>query len=150
MQRKEENKQERIMSNLVYTNNHDVPRLLSKVTEWAQDRNIIKGSTAQVQFKKYLEESIELFATLNPELTPFQITNEIGRMVDDLYRDGRIKKAPKGKTIKDDIGDCIVVLDIMAEQEGLVVGDCLGHAYDDIKDRKGEMRNGVFIKEQDL
>ena len=138
------------MSNLVYTNNHDVPRLLSKVTEWAQDRNIIKGSTAQVQFKKYLEESIELFATLNPELTPFQITNEIGRMVDDLYRDGRIKKAPKGKTIKDDIGDCMVVLNNLALMSDTTLEECAAHAWNDIKDRKGFMNeHGVFIKEGD-
>jgi hypothetical protein len=137
------------VSNLVYTNNHDVPRLLSKVTEWAQDRNLINGSTPQVQYKKFLEESIELFATLNPELTPCQIVTELEQMIHDLYFDGRIKQAPKGKTVKDDVGDCIVVLDIIAEQEGLLIGDCLGHAYDDIKDRTGKMIDGVFVKEAD-
>ena len=28
--------------------------------------------------------------------------------------------------------------------------DCVQHAYDQIKDRKGVMREGVFIKEEDL
>ena len=37
---------------------------------------------------------------------------------------------------------------LFAEQHGLTVQDCLEHAYNDIKDRKGTMVDGVFIKEE--
>lgn len=30
------------------------------------------------------------------------------------------------------------------------IEDCIQQAYDEIKDRKGKMVNGVFVKEEDL
>ena len=39
---------------------------------------------------------------------------------------------------------------ILSMQLGLNIGDCIKDAYDEIKDRKGKMVNGVFVKEQDL
>ena len=41
----------------------------------------------------------------------------------------------------------MVVLAIIAEQHDLTVSQCLEHAYNDIKDRKGMMIDGVFVKE---
>ena len=38
----------------------------------------------------------------------------------------------------------------MALQHGLTLSECLEHAYNDIKDRKGIMKDGIFIKENDL
>ena len=38
----------------------------------------------------------------------------------------------------------------IANNSGNTLKDCLEIAYDDIKDRKGKMKNGVFIKESDL
>ena len=52
--------------------------------------------------------------------------------------------------VKDSIGDIVVVLTILARQEGLEILDCVERAYDEIKDRKGKMVNGVFIKESDM
>ena len=56
----------------------------------------------------------------------------------------------KGKDISDDIGDMIVVLINIAERNNLTLQDCLLKAWEDIKDRKGKMVDGVFIKEADL
>ena len=36
------------------------------------------------------------------------------------------------------------------ERNGLSMEHCLEVAYDDIKDRKGKMIDGVFVKEADL
>lgn len=138
------------MSNLIYTMNHDVPRLLSKFISWAQDRKIIKGATAQQQFPKLLEEVIELYATLHPEKNKGQIVGGIGLIIDDLYMKDKINQAPPGKKITDDVGDCTVVLTIMAEQKGLTMQECMTCAWYDIKDRGGEMQNGIFVKESDL
>lgn len=43
----------------------------------------------------------------------------------------------------------IEALDIAAVANGLDLVECLQSAYDTIKDRKGQMVNGVFIKEED-
>ena len=56
----------------------------------------------------------------------------------------------KGKDIRDDIGDMMVVLINIATRNKLSMEECLQVAYDDIKDRKGKMVDGVFIKESDL
>ena len=56
----------------------------------------------------------------------------------------------KGRDIRDDIGDMMVVLINIAERNKLTLAECLKVAYDDIKDRKGKMIDGVFVKESDL
>ena len=50
--------------------------------------------------------------------------------------------------MSDDIGDIIVVLINIAERNGLTIAECLQQAYGDIKDRKGKMVDGIFIKEE--
>ena len=54
------------------------------------------------------------------------------------------------RDIADDIGDMIVVLINIAERNGLTLEDCMQRAWEDIKDRKGKMIDGIFIKEGDL
>ena len=56
----------------------------------------------------------------------------------------------KGRDISDDIGDMMVVLINIATRNNLTITECLVAAYDDIKDRKGKMVDGVFVKEADL
>ena len=55
----------------------------------------------------------------------------------------------KGKDIRDDIGDMMVVLINIMVRNNLTMKECLSVAYDDIKDRKGKMVDGIFIKEGD-
>jgi len=59
-----------------------------------------------------------------------------------------LKGKPTGELEKE-IGDMIVVLTILAAQNGLRFDDCANAAYHKIKDRKGRMENGVFIKQGD-
>ena len=108
-------------TNKIYVNNHHVPQQLSNIVYWAHDRNIIEGGNAKDQCLKLVQE--------------------VGELSDSLC---------KGKSPIDDIGDCMVVLAIIAEQHGLTISNCLEHAYNDIKDRKGRMIDGVFVKEADL
>jgi hypothetical protein len=44
----------------------------------------------------------------------------------------------------------IVVLINIAERNKLSISSCLEQAWNDIKDRKGKMVDGVFVKEADL
>lgn len=62
--------------------------------------------------------------------------------------------AAKARGRKDEleveIGDVFVSLNILAMQEGTSIERCVEKAYEKIKDRKGEMVDGVFVKEDDL
>lgn len=44
---------------------------------------------------------------------------------------------------------CINLM-IISLFEGLCFKECVQHAYDQIKDRKGKMIDGMFVKEEDL
>lgn len=138
------------VSNKVYTHNHNVPNQFAKIAQWHEDRNLINGATDNSQFMKLLEEVVELFATLNPTYTSTTIKDLLKLTIDGLYDSKRIKQAPEGKTIEDDVGDINVVLINLLERNGFTMQQCLEVAWDDIKDRKGKMIDGVFVKEADL
>ena len=44
----------------------------------------------------------------------------------------------------------MVVLINIAERNDISITECLEQAYNDIKDRKGRMVDGIFVKEDDL
>ena len=93
------------------------------IRQWAIDRNLIDGSSPAAQMIKLREEVNELAdAIANDDDAEFQ----------------------------DAIGDCFVVLTIMAAQKDFFIEDCIAGAYEEIKDRKGRMIDGVFVKEADL
>jgi|TARA_B100001094_G_scaffold1339_1_gene1192 NTP pyrophosphatase (non-canonical NTP hydrolase) len=94
---------------------------VNNIKRWHHDRNLIDGSDDKSQFAKLIQEA--------------------GELSDNIC---------KGKDISDDIGDMIVVLINIAERNDLSLTECVRQAWDDIKDRKGQMRDGVFIKEEDL
>lgn len=55
----------------------------------------------------------------------------------------------KGSEADDAIGDMVVVLTILSSQRGVSIETCIENAWQEIKDRKGRMVNGVFVKEGD-
>lgn len=97
--------------------------LTEKIRQWGIDRNIIGGSTSSAQFIKTVEE--------------------LGELAGGLARSDKAK-------IKDGLGDLYVTMVLLAENEGLHIEDCVDAAYEEIKDRKGRMINGVFVKEADI
>ena len=90
------------------------------IGQWHRDRNLIDGSSDKDQYMKLIQEA--------------------GELSDNLC---------KGKDIKDDIGDMMVVLINIMVRNNLTMNECLSVAYNDIKDRKGKMVDGVFVKEGD-
>jgi len=90
------------------------------IKKWHHDRNLIDGANDKDQLAKLIQE--------------------MGELSDNIC---------KGRDIKDDIGDMIVVLINIAERNNLSITECLDQAYNDIKDRKGRMIDGVFVKEGD-
>ena len=49
---------------------------------------------------------------------------------------------------KMELGDCLVVCTIIAMKLGSNVEECMGMAYEKIKNRKGKTEGGVFVKEE--
>lgn len=78
-----------------------------------------------------------------PEKQMLKLVEEIGELAEGLAK-GNLDE------VIDSIGDSYVVLTILAMQLDLNIEDCIAAAYDEIKDRKGAMKNGVFVKEADL
>jgi len=92
-----------------------------KVIQWSEARKIIPNSTPEAQFIKLQEE------------------------VDEL-RDALFAK-DKHDAI-DAIGDCTVVLLNICALLDVNFTDCLAHAYNEIKDRKGYLnKDGIFVKQ---
>ena len=131
----------------------ELTRLLSKTIQWHHDRDTINGATDWTQSGKLLEEFIELIAAQYYEKSPEQIANTMHEMVDDLLLRGRIKSVSfddRESAKLDAVGDMMVVLANIAERNQSSLETCLSIAYNEIKDRSGVMRNGMFIKEADL
>lgn len=89
------------------------------IRDWAQVRGIYNSGDSKTQFAKLVEE--------------------VGELAQGILKDDKAE-------IKDAIGDIIVVITNLAHLEQMKVEDCITSAYDEIKDRKGSMKNGTFIK----
>jgi len=95
--------------------------MISRIRSWHYARNLIEGSTDKDQVLKLMQE--------------------LGELSDSVC---------KGKDIRDDLGDMLVVMINIMERNNINIKDCLETAWMDIKDRKGKMVDGIFVKEEDL
>lgn len=92
-----------------------------EVLRWAEARKIIPRSTAMAQAIKTHEE--------------------LGELLSALHRGDKTE-------IVDAYGDILVTLIIGADLAGVDLVEALNHAYAQIKDRRGTLReDGVFVKE---
>ena len=102
-------------------------KLQEKVIEWAKDRNILENSTAIKQIHKTREELYETLTALR----------ELEQGKESLLE------------VADGIGDMLVTIILLAKMVGLDSVDCLADAYEEIKNRKGKMVDGLFVKEKE-
>lgn len=92
------------------------------IKQWAVDRNL---------------------HTADPNRQFLKLVEELGELANGMARHNT-------ELIIDSIGDIYVVLTILSMQLDLDVEKCIDQAYNEIKDRKGKMINGVFVKQEDL
>lgn len=92
-----------------------------KIVEWGKDKGILSKGTVVTQFAKLIEEVTEL---------------------------GEGIEKQSEEEIKDAIGDCIVVLTLLAKLCNMDVETCIKSAYNEIKGRTGRMENGTFVKDR--
>lgn len=97
------------------------PTVFEKIVAWAKVRDLIGPERAARQMLKMMEE--------------------LGETAGAIARDDKVK------TI-DGIGDCVVVLTILAAQRGITLEQCVMAAWEEIKDRTGRTVDGVFIKDE--
>ena len=93
-----------------------------------------------------LVKSVEVWAMnkgldkADPRAQYLKVVEEVGEIAAGLARNDKFA------TI-DAIGDSLVTLIILAKTIDSSAVECLGAAYDVIKDRTGEVVDGVFIKD---
>ena len=90
------------------------------IRDWAGERGLYTKGDKKTQYAKLMEESGELARA--------------------------ILKDDKEEFI-DAIGDMVVVLTNLAHLGGTTIEACIDSAYNEIKDRKGGMKNGTFVKD---
>ena len=89
------------------------------IRRWATERGLYDGGDTKTQFCKLMEEG-----------------GELGRAI--LKKDQH--------EFVDAIGDMVVVLTNLAHLGGTTIEECIDSAYNEIKNRKGKMSNGTFVK----
>lgn len=171
-------------------------QLIKNIEQWAEDRNLIEGSTPQKQMLKLMEEFGELcggIARNNPEMIKdaigdcFVVLVVLNKQVNwninfNDYQDKFVHNFIRNDILKDGLNSVeiihiiatiipalytkvmppvydderyaiwslLVAFSDIANINGFSLSDCIQHAYDQIKDRKGKMIDGVFVKEEDL
>lgn len=100
----------------------ELTQLKNNIEQWSTDRGLNTADPSR-QFLKLIEEVGELASAM-------------ARNQEDL--------------IKDSIGDTFVVMTVLCQQLGISLEETVELAWDEIKDRKGKMIGGVFVKEADL
>lgn len=101
--------------------------LVAKINEWADERNLKQA---------------------DPKIQWMRITEEVGEIRDVLLKP--TKFTDPQMALKDAVGDTLVTIIVLAHQLDLDINECLNIAYEEIKNRKGKMINGTFVKEDDL
>jgi len=91
------------------------------IRDWAQERGLYEKGDIKTQCLKLMEEVGETCSSI---------------LVGSY--DGTV----------DGIGDCVVVLTSLAHLKGVTIEQCIDAAYNEIKDRKGKMVDGTYIREK--
>ena len=89
------------------------------IREWADERGLYENGDTKTQALKLIEE--------------------VGETCRAILKENHDE-------VVDGIGDCVVVLTNLAELVGVPIEECIEAAYSEIKDRKGKMANGTYVK----
>ena len=93
-------------------------QLVEQVQQWSIDKNLHNGNSDR-QALKFYEEAGEIAAALSR-----------GQM----------------DALKDGIGDTVVTLIILAQQQGWTLEECLQYAYDEIKIEKVKLLTVLLLR----
>lgn len=107
--------------------------LIGKVEQWFVDRNLdsLDGSGQLTKLQEEVDELKQAFWQT--------------QVIDNMDEAIKVRKEEI-----DAVGDIIVVLIGYCMQRDIDIQEALETAHNEIKDRKGKVINGVFVKEEDL
>ena len=88
-----------------------------QIRDWARERGIFDKS--------------------DPKTQTLKTVSEVGELADNTA---------KGLDTRDDIGDILVTLVILAAMQGTSIDACVDVAWAEIEHRRGSMQNGTFVK----
>ena len=110
---------------MIITDESRFAELVGKINQWGIDRGLTldNGADPSAQVFKLLEEAQEVGDALEAHNVP---------------------------EIIDGIGDCLVVLIQLSRLTCVPLDTALEYAWKEIKNRGGQMKYGIFVKEQDL
>jgi NTP pyrophosphatase (non-canonical NTP hydrolase) len=98
---------------------NDINDIIERINKWATDKKL---NVSQ------------------PEKQMLKLNEELGELASAMLKSDKT-------LILDSLGDMLVVIVILHLQMGYTVQQTLNIAWNEIKDRKGKTKNGVFIKE---
>lgn len=90
------------------------------IRDWADERGLYSKGDEKTQYIKLMEEA--------------------GELAQGLLKQNQ-------EEVVDAIGDMVVVLTNLSHFVGVDIEDCIISAYNEIKNRKGKMSNGTFVKQ---
>ena len=96
-------------------------KMFENIRDWAQARGLYDKGNSHTQYVKLQEEA--------------------GELAKALLEDDKME-------IMDAIGDMVVVLTNLAHLQETTIESCIAQAYNEIKNRKGSMINGTFVKDE--
>lgn len=131
--------------------NEDIDMLAEQKAKQIMSKYVegIFNSSDKQSYETLARKIINRFTKIGivkPENTKTQfmkVTEELGELAEGINKD-------KPEQVKDSLGDVLVTLILLAEGLNLNLLDCLNFAWGEIKDRKGEVKDGSFVKESDL
>jgi NTP pyrophosphatase (non-canonical NTP hydrolase) len=98
----------------------EIKELETLIANWAEQKGLLKPEFAPKQFMKIVEELGELSSAIIKE----DVDKEI-----------------------DSVGDLLITIIVLAYQRNISLKYALNVAYNEIKDRKGQLIGGSFIKQ---
>lgn len=99
-----------------------IDKLTEQIEQWSIDRDL---------------------HTADPSKQMLKVVEELGELAEGLAKNDHDKKV-------DGIGDLYVTLVVLSMQLKIDIRECIFVAHEEIKDRKGKMIDGIFIKQEDL
>lgn len=126
-----------------FNENSTFEDLTRNVLDWAKEKDLLQEGNAGKQFLKFMEEVFEFRDEWLLYVHEYNVSDCGEADNDPVVTEYR-------HNMKLEMGDIFVTLIILCDQLNMDSVDCLGRAYEKIKDRKGKTINGVFIKQEDL
>ena len=123
-------------------------KLTENITEWGIDKGILIPNSQNDYISKW--NNPPAIDDADADCTVARAKAQLDKTIEEVKElETAIMVEARNNEIKDAIGDIYVTLVMQAGVWGLKMEECIEYAYNQIKDRKGKMVKGVFVKEEE-